>query len=298
MIAIVGPTASGKTELAVALARAIRGEIISADSRQIYRELSAGTAKPALDGSGRLGGIPYHLVGCADLQDPWDAGRFAQAAGHVAADIAARGRRPIVAGGSGLYIRAFLEGLSALPPRDETLRRRLEEQARAQGRGALHERLARVDPAAAAAIPANNIQRIIRALEVFELTGKPISSHWKKERPAAPSARIFCIDWPAPALRQRIARRAADMWPAMLAEVRGLLRRFTGAEPGFESLGYPQALACARGEMIPEEGLRLLIQSTCAYAKRQRTWFRHQVAATAVAGGPCPDMLRSVLNEL
>jgi len=300
MIVIVGATASGKTDLAVALARTIGGEIVSADSRQVYQEISAGTAKPYRDRSGRVDGVPYHLVDCASLAETYDAGRFATAARAVVVDTNSRSRIPIVAGGSGLYVRAFLEGLSDLPPRDEGLRRRLEAEALAHGRQHLHERLSRLDPEAAAAIPANNIQRVVRALEVCELTGHRISTLWKNDkeklarRHLAPTA-VLRIDWPADDLRRRIVQRAESMWPGMLAEVRGLLRSFTGREPGFNSLGYPEAVACVRGELGQEEGLRRLIQATCAYAKRQRTWFRHQIAATPLAGGCPKDMTREAL---
>jgi len=300
-VVIVGPTASGKTELALSLARALDGEVLSADSRQVYRELCAGTAKPARDRQGRVEGIPYHLVDCVPITEPFDAGRFAALTRARLAEIRGRGRVAIVAGGTGLYIRALLEGLCALPPRDETLRRALEEEARIHGRARLHERLSRVDPEAAAAIPANNIQRVVRALEVYELTGRPISSHWREdkkipsEEQIVPSA-ILRIDWPPEALRQRISARAESMWPRMLAEVRELLRRFSGEEPGFRSLGYPEAVACVRGTLAPEEGLRRLISSTCAYARRQRTWFRHQLSAQAVAGADLEAMRGQALQ--
>jgi tRNA dimethylallyltransferase len=209
---------------------------------------------------------------------------------------------PIIAGGTGLYIRALLEGLCALPARNEVLRRRLEEEARIQGRARLHERLALVDPETAAAIPPNNIQRVVRALEVFELTGRPISSHWRedKQKPGGriiPSA-ILRIDWPPEVLRQRIAARAEAMWPAMLEEVRELLRRFSGEEPGFQSLGYPEAVACAQGRLSSDEGLARLVNSTCAYARRQRTWLRHQLSAQPVAGGRLEDMLGQALRSI
>jgi tRNA dimethylallyltransferase len=283
---LVGPTASGKTELALALARALDGEVVSADSRQVYRELRAGTAKPVRDRQGFVEGVPYHLIDCAALTESFDAGRFAALARATLDEIRRRGRLPIVAGGTGLYIRALLEGLCELPPRDEDLRRRLEDESRVQGRARLHERLARIDPEAAAAIPSNNLQRVVRALEVFELTGRPISSHWREHKKPSGgqviASAILRMDWPPDVLRQRIARRAEAMWPAMLEEVRELLRRFSGEEPGFQSLGYPEAVACAQGRLSPAEGLTRLVNGTCAYARRQRTWFRHQLSAQAV----------------
>lgn len=243
-----------------------------------------------------MGGIPYHLVDCVPLTEPFDAGRFAALAREKAGEIRARGRLPILCGGTGLYVRAFLEGLCPLPRRDEGLRARLEEEARVRGRAWLHERLARVDPEAAAKIPANNIQRVVRALEVFELTGKPISRHWSEHHePSGGSIRplaVLRIDWPAEELRRRIAARAESMWPLMLDEVRGLLRRYRGDEPGFQSLGYPEAAACARGGLSREEGLSRLTAATNAYARRQRTWLRSQLAALPVAGAGTAEMLR------
>ena len=293
MILIVGPTASGKTELALSLAREIAGEIVSADSRQIYREISAGTAKPVQKE------IPYHLIDCASISERFDAGRYAQAARAVIADIERRGKIAIVAGGTGLYIRALTEGLCELPRRSDTLRRRLEEEAAKLGRARLHERLGRLDPQAAAKIPANNLQRLIRSLEVIELTGRPITTLWKEAKmEKLLAATAFRIDRPREELCRRIRSRAQIMWPAMLQEVRTLMDRFMGREPGFQSLGYPEAVACARGELSSDDGLERLIRNTNAYAKRQRTWFRHQIQATAVTGAKTQDMLRQILSSI
>lgn len=257
MIVLVGPTASGKTDLALRLARVLDGEIVSADSRQVYRRFSAGTAKPERDENGLAAGIPYHLVDCVDPTERFDAGSFLEKAQAALDGIRARGKTAIVAGGTGLYIRALLDGLTDLPRRDEAVRRKLEAQAAAAGRTALHARLRAVDPEAAASIPANNLQRVIRALEVHELTGKPISEHWKRgrrARPAAADALVLRLDWPAPELRARIAARAQEMWPRMLRETAGLLESFSGQEPAFQSLGYPEAAACIRGRISRSRG--------------------------------------------
>ncbi|UPT72941.1 MAG: hypothetical protein M0D55_13610 [Elusimicrobiota bacterium] len=159
----------------------------------------------------------------------------------------------MVCGGTGLYLRALLEGLSPLPPRDEALRARLAAEAERLGRPALHARLAKADPNAAAAIPAANLQRVVRALEVLELTGRPISEHWREGRSGGESAALTLRLEPSAALsRERIEARARSMWPAMLAEVRALVpAAYRGDEPGFTSLGYREALACVKGNSPP-----------------------------------------------
>ena len=300
VVAVVGPTASGKTELAVALARALGGEVISADSRQVYRRLDAGTAKPSRDAQGLVEGIAYHLVDVADPAETFDAGRFARLAGEVLAQIKGRGRVPIVAGGTGLYVRALLEGLSEMPPSDPKIRERLTAAAKEEGRSALHERLSKIDPAAAAAIPANNIQRVLRALEVYELTGKPISSFWTRDKKSSANAVFFLIDWPNDELKARVKLRAERMWPDMLEETKRLLAAgFSGAEPGFQSLGYREAISVSKGELSRDEGLALLIRSTNQYAKRQRTWFKNQTpGARVIPGGPLDAMVAKALEAL
>ncbi len=307
LIVIAGPTASGKTELAVALARRLSGEVLSADSRQIYRHLDAGTAKPVRDRQGRVDGIAYHLLDCLEPDMRINAERFAAMARPVLSDVRARGNRPILAGGTGLYLKALLEGLDPMPPADPDLRKRLEAEAARTGREALHERLSRIDPEAAAKIPANNLQRVVRALEVHELTGRPISSFWRIEPGEArradrrfmkEDAVFFTIQWPPEVLRERIARRARAMWPEMLREVAGLLKRFTGREPAFESLGYREALACVEGRLAPEAGLARMISATLAYAKRQRTWFRNQTPSIPIRGATPEEMAQEVLTKL
>jgi tRNA dimethylallyltransferase len=280
-IVLAGPTASGKTDLAVALAVKIGAEIISADSRQVYRRLDAGTAKPS---AAQRTIVRHWLLDCADPSEAFDAARFAKEASTAIADIRARGKIPLVCGGTGLYLRALLEGLSPLPPRDESVRARLAAEAEKLGLEALHARLAAADPEAAAGIPSANLQRVMRALEVFELTGKPISAHWREGRDGGMKASMTLrLELTPELLRERIESRARGMWPGLLSEVKALVpAEFTGEEPGFTSLGYREALACARGEMSPDEGLVKLITGTLAYAKRQRTWFRNQLDAEAL----------------
>lgn len=285
---LAGPTASGKTDLAVALAEKVGAEIVSADSRQVYRRLDAGTAKPSAEQRAR---VRHWLLDCADPSETFDAARWAKEASAAIADVKSRGKVPLVCGGTGLYIRALLEGLSPLPPRDENVRARLNADAEKLGREALHARLAKADPEAAAGIPPANLQRVLRALEVLELTGKPISAHWREGRGGGmkPTLTLRLEMSPGPS-RERIETRARGMWPGLLSEVKALVPKvYTGGEPGFTSLGYREALACARGKMTEDEGLAELIRATVAYAKRQRTWFRHQLDAEALDASAGPD---------
>ena len=287
MIVIAGPTASGKTDLAYQLAVAVGGcEIVSADSRQVYRRLDAGTAKPS---AAQRAAVPHWLLDVAEPSETFDAARWAKEASAAIADIRARRKLAIVCGGTGLYLKALLEGLAPLPPRDEALRARLSAESRA----ALHARLTTIDPEAAAAIPAGNIQRVVRALEVFELTGKPISAHWRERREGALAADLVLrLELPPERSRERIEARSRAMWPGLLAEVKALVpKEFTGAEPGFTSLGYREALACARGELLSDDALAEMIQGTAAYAKRQRTWFRTQLSARALDASTSPAAL-------
>ncbi|MBI3550427.1 MAG: tRNA (adenosine(37)-N6)-dimethylallyltransferase MiaA [Elusimicrobia bacterium] len=309
LIAIVGPTASGKSALGIELARRLGGEIVSADSRQMYRHLDAGTAKPRgaweeSSGAERrfvAEGVPHHLVDILEPSEAIDAGRFASLAKGAVAQIESRGKRPILVGGTGLYLRALLEGLDPLPKRDERIRERLAEMADANGRHWLHEELERVDPEAAKRIPANNLQRVVRALEVYELTGKPISSQWTGKPEASGPAPIYLgIAWPRAGLEERIRDRCEDMFPGILDEVRRLVpARFTGREPGFQSLGYPEALRCIAGESTQAQGLASMIRSTVAYAKRQATWFKRQVSVRWIeAGDGDPDAWADAALEL
>lgn len=286
MLVLAGPTASGKTDLSVALAEALGAEIVSADSRQVYRRLDAGTAKPTAAQRAR---VPHHLLDCADPSEAYDAARWAKEATVAIAGIRARKRIPLICGGTGLYLKALLEGLAPLPPRDEALRARLAAESKAD----LHARLTKIDPEAAAGIPAGNIQRVVRALEVFELTGKPISEHWRERRDGAvPADLVLRLELTPERSAERIEARTRAMWPGLLAEVAALVpKEFSGNEPGFTSLGYREALACVRGELADDAGLEELLKGTLAYAKRQRTWFRTQLVASALDASASPAAL-------
>jgi len=300
VIVLVGPTASGKTELAAALAVELGGEVVSADSRQVYRFLDAATAKPSSELRAR---VPHWLIDVADPAEAYDAARFAAEASAAVNAIRARGKTPIVCGGTGLYIRALLEGLSPLPPRDPAVRARLEALAASDGPRALHARLAKADPVAAAAIPAANLQRVMRALEVLELTGKTLAENWAAGRTGGVKASaVLRLEVSAPVLRERIERRARAVWPGLLAEVSALVpSRFKGDEPGFSSLGYRQAQSVLAGELSEAKGLAEMVRVTNAYAKRQRTWFKTQLEARSIDAGAAPDQIlehaRKTLEE-
>ncbi|MEI8190912.1 MAG: tRNA (adenosine(37)-N6)-dimethylallyltransferase MiaA [candidate division NC10 bacterium] len=309
MVDVVGPTASGKTEFALELARRLEGEIISADMGQLYRRLDAGTAKPegsweGQDGEAgrvyRAGGIATHMVDMLDPAEATDAGRYAAAARPLLDAIRRRGRRPIVAGGTGLYVRALLEGLDPLPPRDAELRARLERLAAEKGRLFLHAELERRDPESARRIPPGNLQRVVRALEVAELAGLPMSrlhTRSRKRPPAQGDALYLGLLFSPEQLLRRIRARAERMFPKMIEEVARLVpSEYTGMEPGFRLLGYPEALACLRGGITFEEGLESMARSTAAYAKRQRTWFRRQTQVRWLDPGADPGRIAEELS--
>jgi len=274
---------------------------------QLYRRLDAGTAKPAgtwedaADGCGRVyrvQGVPYHMVDMLDPPEATDAGRYAAMARPVLEAVRRRGSRPIVVGGTGLYVRALLEGLDPLPPRDAGLRTRLESLAREKGPPWLHAELERRDPEAARRIPAGNVQRVVRALEVAELTGRPISLlQTRSRRPSSgPQTLYLGLLFSPEELLRRIRLRAEAMFPSMIEEAARLVPvEYTGEEPGFRCLGYAEAVACARGRISPEEGLRSMVRATAAYARRQRTWFRRQTAVRWLDPGVDPARVASEL---
>ena len=288
ILAIVGPTASGKTELGLKLAREQNGEIISVDSRQVYQHLLVGTAKPKGTWETnvyRVQGIPYHLVDFLNPKESFSAAAFVLLATEKAADIQARGKTPIFVGGTGLYFKALTEGLAPLPRANPEVRARLKKEAEESGRNMLHQKLMQVDPEAAVKIPANNIQRLVRALEVYEATGKPISV-WHQEHQLKPKDRFplafLGMDVPRDELNLRIETRCRTMMKeGMIEETESLLRLgYPDTCPALSGLGYPRVVAYLKGTLSKDDCLQLLIQDTRQYAKRQRTWFRHQLPVT------------------
>ena len=280
VVAVVGATATGKTDLAEALAEALGGEVVCADSRQVFRELEIGTGRPS---AAQLAARPHHLFGALALGRRASAGWYASAAGAACGDIRARGRVPVLVGGSGLWLRAAQQGLSGEPPHDPAARRRLQEECDRRGPEALHARLAGLDPVTAARLGPRDRQRVTRALEVQEASGRPLSWwHARRGAPAVPGPwRVLELTVAPPALDERIARRTAWMLDAgLVEETRALVA--AGLEAPLRALravGYDEALEVLAGRLTRAEAAASIDRRTRQLAKRQRTWFRHQVEA-------------------
>lgn len=281
LVAIVGPTAAGKSALALALARERSGEIVCCDSLQVYRGLDIGSAKATAE---ERAAVPHHLLDVVEPDQVFSAAEYSRQARTALAGIAERGRLAVVAGGTGLYLRALLHGLFEGPSRDDDLRERLERIATRGGDPRLHRMLAAVDPQAAARIAPRDRVRVIRALEVFRSTRRPISEHHRAGGGALRGHEVLVLGLhpPREALRAAVERRTDDMFArGLLAEVEGLLDRGYGPElRPLRAIGYRQALAVLRGEMADDEARRAIVAETMKYAKRQMTWFRHQTRAT------------------
>jgi tRNA dimethylallyltransferase len=272
---IAGPTASGKTALAVALAQRLGGEIVNADSQQVYRDLDVGTAKPTPE---ERAAAPHHVVDVVEPGEGMDAARFVALADRAIADVASRGRVPVVAGGTGLYLRALLHGVVAAPGRDPALRARLEEEGARLGRAALHARLAEVDPEAARRIRPNDLVRIVRALEIAAGGRRPSELHAAHAfRPDRYDAVLFALDPPRAELDARIDARVVEMFAGgILDEARALAARFGEAVPPKLPIGYAEALACVKGALPLEEAIRRVQVAHRRYARRQIVWLRKE----------------------
>lgn len=271
LLVIVGPTAVGKSAAALAVAQRLGGEIICADSRTIYRGFDIGTAKPSAADQAL---VPHHFLDRVDPDEPFTVADFQREALTTITAIAQRGRLPILCGGTGLYVRTLLRGwtIPTTPP-DPLRRARLKAEADSLGIAALHARLAAIDPAAAAKIEPTDLVRIVRALEVFETTGRPISSQ-QGENPPPFRVAAFGLTMPRDRLYERINLRVGQMIEqGWLHEAQALFERY-GPEPLLRTLGYGQCLAHLRGEQDLPETIALIQQATRRYAKRQLTWFR------------------------
>jgi len=269
VIALVGPTGTGKSDAAVALARELDGEIVNADALQFYRGMDIGTAKL---GAGERGGIPHHLLDILDISEEASVAAFQAQARTAIAAIQQRGRLPILVGGSGLYVRAALDDLE-FPPTDPAVRRRLEQEAAEHGTAGLHRRLASVDPAAAAR--GLDDRRLIRALEVHEITGRPFSSYMP-ERTYLQRSLQLGLDLDRPLLHQRLEHRVRAMHQAgLLIEVERLLAQgLRETKTASRAIGYAQFTAALDGACTIEEAIEATTVSTRRFARRQVTWFR------------------------
>ncbi len=277
VICLMGPTAAGKTDLAVALVQALPCDIVSVDSAMVYRGMDIGTAKPD---AATLARAPHRLIDICDPAESYSAARFRADARREVEAIHARGRIPLLVGGTGLYFRAFAEGLATLPGASHSIRQRLQREAREHGWQALHERLAEVDPASAERIHPNDPQRLQRALEVYELSGQPLSSLWAAGATEPPRYRLI-KRVVAPADRQVLRERAATRFQAMLeaglvAEVEALYNRgdLHHGMASMRMVGYRQLWRYLDGQLDYQEMITHAVAATRQLAKRQLTWFR------------------------
>jgi tRNA dimethylallyltransferase len=279
LVVILGPTASGKSALAVALAERFSGEIVSCDSVAVYRHFEIGTAKPSREDRSR---VPHHLIDVAEPGETFTAGEYARQARAALREIPTRGHLPIVVGGTGLYLRALLEGLFPGPQRSDELRERLRARANEKGQDYLHRLLRRLDPEAASKIHANDAAKLIRAIEVCMATRAPMSEVWQERgRDPLRGFRILRIGLnpPREKLYERINVRAARMFrDGLIAETQSLLQRFgdTRDVTPMHSLGYQQAQQYLRGELTLARAVTAVQQGHRNYAKRQMTWFRRE----------------------
>lgn len=275
LLVIAGVTASGKTQASLALAELLQGEIVSADSVQVYRSFDIGSAKPTAE---ERRGIPHHLLDVLEPEEAWDAAHFAAHADDAIHGILERGRLPIVVGGTGLWLRALVRGLVDAPRPDPAVRARLEAAAEREGAPALHQRLAAVDPDAAAKVHPNDALRIVRALEVYEQTGTPLGALRRAHALGAPryDALFVVLDSPDDLAERIEARFDAMLERGFVDEVRALLARHDPRSRAFGSVGYRQVKAHLEGALTEDAMRTEAIRATRIYARRQRTWFRSE----------------------
>ncbi|HBA61170.1 MAG TPA: tRNA (adenosine(37)-N6)-dimethylallyltransferase MiaA [Elusimicrobia bacterium] len=307
-ITLMGANASGKTEIALELARRLGGEIISADSKQTYKLMEAGTAKPRGTWTDTpagpaylVEGVPYHLVDNLDPRSAYDAGTFVKEAKAIMAAVWARGKVPIIAGGTGMYIQAFWNGLDELPAADPEMRRQLAALAETAGRDALHRELVALDPEAARGIPPGNVQRVIRAIEITRLAGRPVSQLWTGrffDALPAHDGRFYFLKWKKELLAERVKRRTSTRFDEWAEETRGLLARgYPNDCPGLKTLGYPQVMDFLEGRLSKPDAIRAIVTASLAYAKRQNTWFARYKNAVLIELNKFEDYDPAALAE-
>ncbi|MBM6899996.1 tRNA (adenosine(37)-N6)-dimethylallyltransferase MiaA [Gemmiger formicilis] len=278
VVAIGGPTATGKTALSVAMARRFNGEIINADSMQIYRELSVGTAKVMPE---EQQGVPHHLLDFLPPECTYSVADFTASASNVISEITARGHLPFVVGGTGLYITSLLNGVSFAPEKnDPQVRRKLQQEAAEQGPEVLYQRLKTLDPVYAAKVHPHNLPRVIRALELYEITGRKMSEQQQNSRPSTPPYRSLCLCLgyrDRSVLYRRIDQRVDQMLEkGILAEAELVWKNRERYRTAAQAIGYKEFFPYLEGKQTLPECINSLKQATRNYAKRQLTWFRHQ----------------------
>lgn len=299
LICVVGPTATGKTKMGVALAKRFHGEVVSVDSMQIYRGMPIGTAAPTLE---EMEGIPHHMIAVADPRESWSAAKYAAEADQCVQDILSRGKTPVLVGGTGLWLDALLRGTEFAPgSQGETTRLSLQERLKNEGIAPLFAELQTIDPVAAEKLHLKDEKRILRALEVWYETGETITAHDKKSRALPPKyeAAFIGLDFKnREDLWRRIDARVDTMVSrGLLDEVNALLQSGIGADAtALQAIGYKQFLAVARGEATVEEAIAEVKLRSRQYAKRQRTWFRRREDTHWIYWDETPDFSSGFQN--
>lgn len=278
LIAVVGPTATGKSDLALTIAQAVDGEIVNFDSLQLYRYLDIGTAKPSAAERSR---VAHHLIDVLNPDETASAGWFTSQSRAVLREVSERGKVPVLVGGTGFYLRAVLDGLFPGPGRDDSMRRRLERRTSTH----LHRILTRIDPISGHRIHENDKKKIVRALEVFFLTRRPISTLQPARDPLVGFTILKIGLMPnRVALYDRIHQRTREMFgKGIIGEAEKTAQEFGDAAKALESIGYAEALRCLRGELNQDQAVELTTQNTRRYAKRQMTWFRSETGVHWIA---------------
>lgn len=302
LLIIAGPTASGKTAVAVELALRLDAEVVSADSMQVYRDMDILTAMPTPE---EMRGVPHHMLGVFPPDQKCSAAAYRELALGRIQDILARGKRPIVCGGTGLYINALTRPLSFAAQGDDAIRAELTRIAEAEGgRERLHDQLKAVDPAAAARLHPNDVRRVVRALEIYRITGRTQSEQaaLDAQRGDGPfSERVYALDWPREALYARIDRRVDEMLQSGLVdEVRRLMKNEAAFSTAAQAIGYKEIAAALRGECALAEAVETLKRATRNYAKRQLTWFRRdaRVRWVAAQGLSAAEIAEKIITDI
>ena len=299
LLCLLGPTAIGKTEIAIQLAQRLDAEIISVDSRQIYREMDIGTAKPTPE---EQKAARHHLIDCVDISQPFSVADYQSLADAAISDIQNRDKPVLLVGGAGLYFRAIVDGLFEGPGADPSLRERFEQEAAQHGVNVLHDRLRTCDPESAERIHPNNIVRVIRALEVYELTGVPMSEHqqqWQPDNQRYPFI-AFCLTMPRALLYQRIEQRVDVMLAnGLITEVESLLAvGYARDAVALRSFGYKELIDYLDGKCTYLEAVAQLKQNTRRFAKRQLTWFRKDTRIEWIDRNATPDVVTFLLEKI